>query len=381
MEEVWQRSGESGSALLVLLALAHHASDDAVAWPKIETLVARTRLGERYLRRLLARLADAGEISIEAHPTDGRRHLYRLDRYRPCEAADTGPRGPLNRGDSGPRGPVNTGPAGPPSTGPRGPVSPTRYRASRTGEYRTSRTTPSKEEPSLEPSGEEILSGNGSEKVERVIEVWRGLEGADRPSRRRVEGWLREWPDEAALIAELHRLRERGYLANSINYVQACLASARRRNRMPAPVDPLIAKMAALGWRDPPEPFDLAGRLARLAAALPADLPAEEVSWGDAIRGLEGEPEAVQDALGLLEDRLAAALEERLGPEGRARLDERVAATLRAVAARLPASERPRVEATMRRRLLRREAGLPELSLFGAAAEHGDPGKEDPGGG
>lgn len=380
MEEVWQRSGESGSALLVLLALAHHASDDAVAWPKIETLVARTRLGERYLRRLLARLADAGEIAIEAHPTDRRRHLYRLDRYRPRQAADTGPRGPLHGGDGGPPGPLNTGPPGPPSTGPRGPQSPDQYRTSSTGEYRTSRTAPSKEEPSLESSGEEFLSGDGSEKVERVLEVWRGLEGADRPSRRRAEGWLREWSDEAALIAELHRLRERGYLANSINYVQACLASALRRSRLPAPVGPLIAEMAALARRDPPEPFDLAGRLARLAAALPADLP-PEVSWGEAIRGLEGEPEAVQDALGHLEDRLAAAIEERLGPEGRARLDERVAANLRPVAERIRAAERPRIEATMRRRLLRREAGLPELSLFGPAAEHGDPGKGDPGDG
>ncbi|MPY80872.1 MAG: hypothetical protein GEV04_21030 [Actinophytocola sp.] len=72
MTWVWDHSPAVGTELLMLLAIADHASDNGRdAWPSIKTLARRTRLGERTVQRVLKRLADEGRLII--HVGGGRR--------------------------------------------------------------------------------------------------------------------------------------------------------------------------------------------------------------------------------------------------------------------------------------------------------------------
>ncbi|MPY99978.1 MAG: hypothetical protein GEU97_18710 [Actinophytocola sp.] len=72
MTWVWDHSPAVGTELLMLLAIADHASDNGRdAWPSIKTLARRTRLGERTVQRVLKRLADEGHLVI--HVGGGRR--------------------------------------------------------------------------------------------------------------------------------------------------------------------------------------------------------------------------------------------------------------------------------------------------------------------
>lgn len=357
--EVWKRSRQSGSALLVLLALADYADDTALAWPRVETLAAKARLRERHVRRLLQQLAKAGEISIEIDPDDRRRRVYRLDRYRPGASGDTGPDG----SDTGLGEPVSGGRNRSPESG--------KYRSSRGNEYRSSRVRPSKEEPSVEPSREPPLS-TGSARVERVLAHWLGLPAeVERPSGGRVRRWLRDWSDDEELDAELGRLRARGSLIHPVGYVDACLTSARRRRRLggAAAGGGVVAEMQAIARRDPaPPPLDVAAHLERLAGRLPERL-AERERWVERIRGLEGEVEVVEEVLGEVERELVGWLEARLDEVSRRRLEVRAVKALRRVGERLSANARCKETERLRRRMLRREAGVPRLSLFSAVAE------------
>lgn len=60
---VWERSKASGSALVVLLALADHANDDLEAWPSAPTLARLAKLTDRQVRTLLHDLAETGDIA------------------------------------------------------------------------------------------------------------------------------------------------------------------------------------------------------------------------------------------------------------------------------------------------------------------------------
>ncbi len=361
--EVWKRSRQSGSALLLLLALADYADDAALAWPRVETLAAKARLRERHARRLLRQLEEAGEISIEVDPDDRRRRVYRLDPYRPGASGDTGPGG----SDTGLGEPVSGERNRSPETG--------KYRSPRGNEYRSSRVRPSKEEPSGEPSREPPPS-TGSARVERVLAHWLGLPTeVERPSGGKVRRWLRDWSDDEGLDAELARLRSRGSLVHPVNYVDTCLTSARHRRRLgtPAPAGDLVAEMQAIARRDPaPPPLDVAAHLGRLADGLPEGL-AERERWVDRIRGLEGEVAEVEESLAGLERELLERLDEGLDEFSRRRLEARVEGAMRRIGDRLDGSAARQAAAGLRRRLLRREAGVPSLSLFSPVAEGSGP--------
>ena len=78
MSRVWERSRQSGGALLVLLAMADFADDQGLAFPSIGTLARKARLSERQVQRVLAELAAAGELVVR--PGAGRQgsHLFRV---------------------------------------------------------------------------------------------------------------------------------------------------------------------------------------------------------------------------------------------------------------------------------------------------------------
>jgi hypothetical protein len=134
-----------------------------------------------------------------------------------------------------------------------------------------------------------------------------------------------------------------------------------------------VRELRAPGERALAAPLDVAARLAALAAALPADLPRRE-AWARRIAAAEaeGRPEAIEERLVDLDRELLEMAAGRLDDETRLQLGARAAASLKAVAGRLPADEVEVARRRLERRLLRRELGLPVLSLFAPEAEAGE---------
>jgi len=64
MTKVWDTSQQSGSALLLLLALADHAADDGFCWPGVERLAHKIRMSERSVTRLLKTLEEDGDLHV-----------------------------------------------------------------------------------------------------------------------------------------------------------------------------------------------------------------------------------------------------------------------------------------------------------------------------
>ena len=62
---VWHNSQQTGSGLLVLLAIADHANDDGICWPSVARLARMARVSERQCQRLISQLVNAGELSVE----------------------------------------------------------------------------------------------------------------------------------------------------------------------------------------------------------------------------------------------------------------------------------------------------------------------------
>ncbi len=67
--QVWKRSAQKGSALLLLLAIADHAHEDGGgSFASQLTLAGETRLSERQVRRLLKQLTASGELAVAKRP-------------------------------------------------------------------------------------------------------------------------------------------------------------------------------------------------------------------------------------------------------------------------------------------------------------------------
>lgn len=135
-----------------------------------------------------------------------------------------------------------------------------------------------------------------------------------------------------------------------------------------------VQELTAPGERETAAPaLDVPARLEALAAALPPRLPGRD-RLAEAIRALEGAPEAVEAALSRLDDETLDAAEKRLRAAGRAELEGQVEASLAGVAGRLPRREIEAARERLVRRLLRKRIGLPLLSLFAPEAEAGEGG-------
>ncbi len=61
-DAVWAHSTQSGSPLVVLLAMAELASKEMLAWPSVPTLARMARITERNVRNAIDKLVEAGEI-------------------------------------------------------------------------------------------------------------------------------------------------------------------------------------------------------------------------------------------------------------------------------------------------------------------------------
>jgi hypothetical protein len=129
-----------------------------------------------------------------------------------------------------------------------------------------------------------------------------------------------------------------------------------------------LKELTAPGQRATAPAFEVAPRLAALAAALPSAL-AGRTDWAARITGLSGAPQEVEDRLASLDRILLDATVSGLTAEARADLDAAVEKTLALLRGRLPADEIETSRERLLRQTLRRRLGLPVLSLFSPEAE------------
>jgi len=79
MTHVWGHSGQSLGSLLVLLAIADHAhSDGSGAYPSIATLAKMSRLSDRQVQRVIAKLQQDGELVVAYGEGPYRTNVYRV---------------------------------------------------------------------------------------------------------------------------------------------------------------------------------------------------------------------------------------------------------------------------------------------------------------
>jgi hypothetical protein len=129
-----------------------------------------------------------------------------------------------------------------------------------------------------------------------------------------------------------------------------------------------LKELTAPGQRAAAPAFEVAPRLAALAAALPAALAQRDL-WAARVAGLSGAPQDVEDHLAALDRELLDAETAALSPDGRAEIDGAVEKTLGLLGGRLPADEVEMSRERLFRQTLRRRLGLPVLSLFSPEAE------------
>jgi hypothetical protein len=128
-----------------------------------------------------------------------------------------------------------------------------------------------------------------------------------------------------------------------------------------------LRALTGAGHREPPPPFDAAGRLRSLAASLPDRVP-DRGRWAARIANLTGDSPAIEDRLAQLDGELLAALETTLPDTERRVVDAARDRLMERLAGRLASEE---LEFAARRvwlQQLRQYLGVPVLSLFSPEA-------------
>lgn len=92
---VWEHSAQSGTDLLLMLAIADMANKEGVAWPSVPTLSRFIRMSERSVQRTLASLEASGELEVQRNRGPNGTHLYRvkMNQSLPLFTPDTLPTG------------------------------------------------------------------------------------------------------------------------------------------------------------------------------------------------------------------------------------------------------------------------------------------------
>lgn len=100
MSAVWESSRQSGSRLLLLLAIADNArNDDGVAWPGVPYLAQKVRMSERQVIRNIDALIESGELSRVSRGGKGAKDTaaYRINIT--ANKGDILSDSPVNKGD------------------------------------------------------------------------------------------------------------------------------------------------------------------------------------------------------------------------------------------------------------------------------------------
>ncbi|HKV07834.1 MAG TPA: hypothetical protein VJ725_06845 [Thermoanaerobaculia bacterium] len=129
-----------------------------------------------------------------------------------------------------------------------------------------------------------------------------------------------------------------------------------------------LKELSAPGHRAAAPAFELAPRLASLAAALPSAFPGRD-ALAARIAALDGDAQAVEEGLASLDREMLDAATAALDGESSGEIGEAVEKTLASLKGRLPAEELERSRERLARQALRRRLGLPVLSLFSPEAE------------
>lgn len=79
MSDVWAGSQLSGSALLMLLAIADFSDDDGRAFPAVATLARKCRIQPRAANYLLRQIQDSGELSVRIGEGPKGCNLYKIN--------------------------------------------------------------------------------------------------------------------------------------------------------------------------------------------------------------------------------------------------------------------------------------------------------------
>ena len=126
-----------------------------------------------------------------------------------------------------------------------------------------------------------------------------------------------------------------------------------------------LKELTAPGHRAAAPAFEVAPRLAALAAWLPSSLS----SLATRVAALAGDPQQVEDRLAALDREMLDAAAAGLTGEDRTEIGAAVEKTLTLLRGRLPADELETSRDRLFRQTLRRRLGLPVLSLFSPEAE------------
>jgi hypothetical protein len=131
-----------------------------------------------------------------------------------------------------------------------------------------------------------------------------------------------------------------------------------------------LRELTAPGHRVEAPAFEVAPRLAALAASLPAALPGRE-ALASRLGAFAGDPQEVEAHLSALDREMLDRAWEGLDGQVRSEIDAAVEKTLASLGGRLPAAELESSRERLARQTLRRRLGLPVLSLFSPEAERG----------
>jgi hypothetical protein len=129
-----------------------------------------------------------------------------------------------------------------------------------------------------------------------------------------------------------------------------------------------LRDLTAPGERAAAPAFEVAPRLAALAASLPPSFPDRE-SLATRLAALTGAPQEVEDRLAALDREMLDAAAKGLDGESQGEIDAAVEKTLTLLRGRLPADELEISRDRLARQALRRRLGLPVLSLFSPEAD------------
>jgi hypothetical protein len=113
--------------------------------------------------------------------------------------------------------------------------------------------------------------------------------------------------------------------------------------------------------------FEVAPRLAALAAALPGSLTGRE-DLATRLSALAGDPQEVEEHLSAIDREMLDRAAQGLDGETRSEIEAAVEKTLASLGGRLPAAELESSRERLARQILRRRLGLPVLSLFSPEA-------------
>lgn len=75
---IWRAPPCKGGDLLCLLAIADNADERGFAWPSIKTIATKAAMSERGAQKCLAKLSDAGLLSVEIGGGRGKSNAYQI---------------------------------------------------------------------------------------------------------------------------------------------------------------------------------------------------------------------------------------------------------------------------------------------------------------